>query len=809
MKAVIMAGGKGTRLRPLTLNTPKPMVPLLNRPCMSYIIELLKQYDIHQIAVTVQYMSDTIRHYYGDGSEYGVQLVYFEEDVPLGTAGSIKNAESFLDESFIVISGDALTDFNLRKAVDYHKQKQAVATMVLAKVDNPVEYGVVMTAEDGLITRFIEKPSWSEVFSDTVNTGIYILEPSILQRIPPQVPYDFSLNVFPDLLKQQQPLYGYAAQGYWSDIGSLDQYRQTQFDMLDRKVNVVIQAAEVMPGLFVEPNVHLPSRVSLNGPSYIGSDCSFHPHSSVGPYTILGQGNIVHSNSSLERTILWEGNLIGAHCELQDALLMDHVSVGNSSHIQAGAVIGSNCEIGTKAVIKPHVKLWSDKSVPAHAVITSSLIWNEPSMKPLFRGKGVTGIPNADIQPERLTKLASAYGSTLPRDAVVLLGSCAHPYAHLLKEAMMLGLRTVGIHVVDLTTVSDEGIRYQVRNQKAAGAVHIRLLPKGSHSSILLEWMDHQGMPLAKSAERKIEQAYIQDDYIRSSPEHTGSYKRELGTEAEYLRALEKHIDYGLIRDANLVYVLLTAPTVNTELIQRWTSLIGGSCMLIQQQSDRTIQLSEHVQRVQADLGIYLDDQGSISLVTSSGEVIHHALLSSIVASSLEQMNTRAVLGIPASHRSFLPQLSKQTNHLRTIITKESLRSIMEATVGLPFSPAAYRLYTVSLILQHLVTQHTTLDRVLSTIPVVYTAREEVNCQWNEKGVIMRRLLEWIRSSGQHVDLLDGIRISAADGSVLILPDQDEPLFTIYAEASSYTQARILAHEYATRLTQTPASQSI
>lgn len=417
MKAVIMAGGKGTRLRPLTLNRPKPMVPLLNRPCMSYIIELLKRYDIHQIAVTLQYQSDQIRQYYGNGSEYGVQLHYFEEDIPLGTAGSIKNASSFLNETFIVISGDALTDINLRKTIEYHKYKQAIATMVLTQVDNPTEYGVVMTSEEGMVTRFIEKPGWNEVFSDTVNTGIYICEPSILERIPSDVVYDFSLDVFPDLLKHDQPLYGYAAKGYWSDIGSLEQYRNTQVDMLNRKVQVDIHATELMPGLFLEPHVHLPSRVQISGPAYIGSDCFLHPHVSIGPYTILGRGNVIHTSSKLERTILWEGNQIGAHAELQDALLMDRVSTGNGAQIQAGAIIGSNCEIGAKAIIKPQVKLWPNKFVPDSSVTTSSVIWNEPLAKPLFCSMGITGIPNADIPPEHVTKLAAAYGSILPRYA--------------------------------------------------------------------------------------------------------------------------------------------------------------------------------------------------------------------------------------------------------------------------------------------------------------------------------------------------------------------------------------------------------
>ena len=240
MKAVIMAGGKGTRLRPLTSHLPKPMVPLLDRPCMEYIIDLLKRHGITEIAVTVQYLPQVIRSHFGDGSEYGVSLHYFEEIMPLGTAGSVKNAEAFLDETFLVISGDALTDFDLSQAIAYHREKQALGTLVLTRVEVPLEYGVVMTQEDGRIIRFLEKPSWSEVFSDTVNTGIYVLEPEMLSFFEPEQTFDFSKDLFPLVMKRDLPLYGYVADGYWSDIGNLTQYRETQFDMLNGHVEVDI-----------------------------------------------------------------------------------------------------------------------------------------------------------------------------------------------------------------------------------------------------------------------------------------------------------------------------------------------------------------------------------------------------------------------------------------------------------------------------------------------------------------------------------------------------------------------------------------
>ena len=215
MKAVVMAGGEGTRLRPLTSNQPKPMVTIAGRPCMEHILELLRRHDLSRIVATLAYMPQMIRGYFGEGSHLDVELDYSVEEVPAGTAGSVKLCEHYLDETFVVVSGDALTDIDLSALVSFHKERGAVATLALKRVENPLEFGVVITEEDGRIDRFLEKPTWGEVFSDTINTGIYVLEPEVLDYIPDDEPFDFSKELFPKLLDRGAPLYGYVADGYW------------------------------------------------------------------------------------------------------------------------------------------------------------------------------------------------------------------------------------------------------------------------------------------------------------------------------------------------------------------------------------------------------------------------------------------------------------------------------------------------------------------------------------------------------------------------------------------------------------------
>src|SRR3989337_1493430 len=216
-----MAGGEGSRLRPLTIARPKPMIPIVNKPCIEHILLLLKRHGIREVVITVQYLASSIQEYFGDGSSWDMDITYSVEDTPLGTAGSVKHAARSLTEPFLVISGDALTDFDLTKVIAFHQAKKSMATITLNRVPNPLEYGVVIINEDGAIRQFLEKPSWGEVFSDTVNTGIYVLDPRIFEYYEAGRPVDFSQDVFPELLRAGEPIFGYVADGYWCDVGNI------------------------------------------------------------------------------------------------------------------------------------------------------------------------------------------------------------------------------------------------------------------------------------------------------------------------------------------------------------------------------------------------------------------------------------------------------------------------------------------------------------------------------------------------------------------------------------------------------------
>ena len=283
MRAVVMAGGEGTRLRPLTSNQPKPMVSLCGKPCMEYIMELLAAHGFGEAVVTLMFMPKAVRDYFGDGSPIGMSLDYSIEMTPAGTAGSVKLAEDRLgDDTFIVISGDALTDFDLGDIVAFHKQRGAMVTIALKRVENPLDFGVVVVNDEGQIERFLEKPTWGQVFSDTVNTGIYVLDPAVFAHIPEKRPYDFGRDLFPKLFDMRAPLYGYVAEGYWQDIGSLPQYLAANRDLLDGTVRAAIPGIELQNRIFLGDGINLDSLENMTGPAYVGNYSRIDASASVG-----------------------------------------------------------------------------------------------------------------------------------------------------------------------------------------------------------------------------------------------------------------------------------------------------------------------------------------------------------------------------------------------------------------------------------------------------------------------------------------------------------------------------------------------
>src|ERR671936_21663 len=420
MKSVVMAGGEGTRLRPLTSNQPKPMVPVVGKPCMEHIVELLHSHGLDDVIVTVAFLPQAIRSYFGDGETLGVNIEYSVEESPLGTAGSVRLASAKLDDTFIVISGDALTDVDLTKIVDFHRRKEAAVTIGLKSVENPLEFGIVVTDDEGRIERFLEKPSWGQVFSDTINTGIYVLEPEVLRHVPTDRPFDFSKELFPYLLEMGRPLYGYVMDGYWQDVGDLDQYRQANFDALDESVRLNIPGIRIRGNIWLGDGVEIPDLDQVEGPALIGNYCRMAPGASVGEYSVLSNTVTLRERARTTRSVIDGSTHIGRSSLIEGAILGRSCDIRAHVRIHEGVAVGDEVTIGSESVIMPGVRIYPYKEVESGSQINESLIWESRASTRLFGRDGVAGLVNVDLTPEVAVRIAAALGTALPRGARVV-----------------------------------------------------------------------------------------------------------------------------------------------------------------------------------------------------------------------------------------------------------------------------------------------------------------------------------------------------------------------------------------------------
>ena len=364
MKALIMAAGYGTRLEPLTLAVPKPMVPIVNFPTMQHNLELLKKYGFTEITANIHYHPEQIENYFSDGQKFGVNLAYSFEEKLLGTAGGVKlMAETIagIGETFVVLSSDALTDINLSRLVEFHKKKKALVTAALCQVSDVSEFGVVLLDGDERITGFQEKPAPEKALSDLANTGIYVFEPEILKMIP-DGPYDFGRQLFPKLVAEKAAIYGHKMVGYWSDVGGLDKYLQSNFDAMTGAVQIGIPGKRHGKATWIGEREKLAPSARFEGSVIIGN------HYSIGEDVyikdaVIGDKCVVEAGAVIVGSALWTSVTVGRRAEVRDSVVGSFCYVGENARVGAGSVISNRCTVRADKTIPPASKIKPDSIV--------------------------------------------------------------------------------------------------------------------------------------------------------------------------------------------------------------------------------------------------------------------------------------------------------------------------------------------------------------------------------------------------------------------------------------------------------------
>lgn len=329
MQAVIMAGGKGTRLFPLTNRLPKPMVDFLNRPTLEHLMRNLAAAEPEEVVMTLGYRHEAVSRHFGDGAEFGLRISYSVESQPLGTAGGVKALEHLLSDTFMVLSGDAVCDLDLEEPLRFHRAQGADVTLVLTRVENPLEFGIVVTDEQNRVTRFLEKPkTWGEVFTDVVNTGIYVIEPHVLRHVPAGTFYDFSRDLFPRLLSNGARIYGMLTDAYWCDVGNLVQYRQAHFDALTGKVRISLgHSREISPGVYLQNGARISRQARLHPPVLLGPGASIAAEATVGPFAVVGSGVQIGAGASVTESVVLRGTKIGRHASLVGCVVAEETVI--------------------------------------------------------------------------------------------------------------------------------------------------------------------------------------------------------------------------------------------------------------------------------------------------------------------------------------------------------------------------------------------------------------------------------------------------------------------------------------------------
>jgi mannose-1-phosphate guanylyltransferase / phosphomannomutase len=824
MKAVVMAGGEGSRLRPLTIRRPKPMVPIAGKPVMEHILHLLKRHGITEVIVTVQYLASNIEDYFGNGSQFGMRITYSREDIPLGTAGSVKNAEEQLTEPFLVISGDALTDYDLTALIKYHNEKRSLATLLLAHVHNPLEYGVIITNEDGHIAQFLEKPSWGEVFSDTINTGIYVLHPQIFTYFEKYKPFDFSQELFPYMLKKGDPIYGYVApKGYWCDVGSLSEYMRANADILQGQVDLEIPAKNIGGNIWCEEGVEIDEDAQLYGPIYLGHDCKIRGGAIIHGPSMVGSYAILDERAQVDRSIVWNNSYIGDRAELRGAIVGSATNIKSKAVMFEGSVIGDNSIIQDGAIVQSNVKVWPDKEIEAGAVVNTSIIWGSQGRRSLFSRYGVTGLVNVDLTPEFATKLSAAYGGILPKGSVVMLNRDTHRTSRMIKRAINAGLPSAGVNVDDINQVPLPVMRYIIRNSDAVGGVHVRVSPFDQRV-VDIKIFDHNGLDINKVTERKIENLFFREDFRRVYLDDIGAIDvlSDDDVLGRYMAGFNEVVNHNVIRQRKFQIVVDYAHGSTSQLLPKIFNNLGCEVVVLNGSTDvapvRTLdELGKDMQRLatisnalRADIGIRIDPSGErISVVDDCGRILDGMKMLAVMTSLFLRSHRNGTVAAPVNAPSALQHIAKRyegfiqhtkvlSYALMTAAGREGVVLVGDGGGKFAFPelhPAFDGMLAIAKLLEHLAIYEVRLSEVVDDLPAYYMSSARVTCPWENKGKVMRILGEQYRE--RRAKPIDGIKIDLGKEWVLVLPDADSPFFHIFAESVSNEQAQALAEKYA------------
>ena len=829
MKAVVMAGGFGTRIQPLTNSRPKPMLPIINKPRMEHTMMTLKDLGITEFIVLLYFKPEIIKDYFGDGSDFGIKITYVVPDDDYGTAGAVKLAEEYIgDDNFIIISGDLVTDFDFQKIFDYHAEKKSKLTITLTSVDNPLEFGVVMANEEGKIEKFLEKPSWGEVFSDTINTGIYIIEPEILKYIPRNENYDFSKDLFPSLMREGIDLMAGYAEGYWRDVGNPESYRDVYDDILADKVKLKIDGHKTQfPDgvLYSEEEYSFDPSIEFVGTVVLGKNVTLKNGVKLNN-VVIGDNVIIGKDSKIRNTVIWNDVDIFRNVKLDGCVICNNNKICKNVTANVGMILAEGCEIGQLVKVEQDVTIWPDKVIEEAAIVSHSLILGSKYKNSIFEHGMVIGQSNVELSCEMATKLAEAFGAQLPVGSTVLVARDHHKNSRMLKRAFLGGLLSAGINVIDYRDIPSAVLRCSIfsRDEYIAGFYFHQKI--NDPTSTVITFYNCEALRINSEVSRIIEKAFFKETFRRVDYSIIGqiresSHVKEYRVYKEGMKRLLKSHTFkcldcrvavdmmhgmasdvfpDILNDLGVENIMF-----NTHRDEHRLANING---LIKQSTE---DMNAVINALKLDAGFILYPYGQrLDIVCDKGTVLGKQDSLYVVLSLLDMeakeagIKKHVFLPTWAADIVYFENLEIEVGQYANFKAEQMKQYDLVATGEGNFAFTEFSTHRDSMfaslkILEMILDHNITLSEMIESLPNFYYKTTKIECSQALKGKMMRMFLE--DAKGKKSSTLDGVKIWPDENDwILMIPDQYNEHLHLYIQAENDERGEEILATYTAKI---------
>lgn len=827
MKAVVMAGGFGSRIQPLTNAVPKPMLPIVNRPMMEHIILKLKDVGIKEFVILLYFKPEVIKEYFKDGKDFGIKITYVLPDDDYGTAGAVKCAQKYLkDDNFIIVSGDLVTDFDFQKIIDFHKEKKAKLSITLTPVDNPLQFGVVITNKENRIEKFLEKPSWGEVFSDTINTGIYILEPEILSYIPEEKNFDFSKDLFPKLMDSGVELWGATVNGYWRDVGNPQSYRDVYEDILNSKTLIKFRGKKQIFGAGVlyseDESLKVDSSVDIRGVVAVGKNVTIGKDVEL-DNVVVGDNCTIEAKAKVENSVIWDSVLIESKANLNNCVICNDNRIGKKVRAKVGLILAEHCEVDRFTIFEKDVIVWPDKIIDESSIVSNNIIWGSKYKNSIFEDGSVIGRTNIELSCEMATKLAESFGSILPIGSKVYVSRDYHKSSRMLKRAFLGGLLSTGIDVIDLQLMPSSVMRYNLgKNEDTVAGVHFRQSISDQINTQIL-FFTNEGLNIDTNTSKNIERIFFRENFRRVNYQEIGEISVASDLEDNYKRRVLDSLNTELIKqkDVKMAIDLMFGSTsrVYPDLINE---LDIENVVLNAYLDDKKLSklpnlikkskqdVSNIVKSLNLGLGFLVYPNGQrLDIICERGSVIDRHISLLLVLSLMNfDKSKKSKIFLPAWAPDFMDKKFKNLDIERGKFTNFKASKLKEydlvANTDGGFAFVDFSLNNDSMfaslkILEMMLINDVKVSELLNMIDDFYYLSTEISCPSSLKGKMMRKFLE--DSKDKEASHLDGVKIwTAKNDWILMIPNQYSDSLNIYIQAKNRKAGEALLADYSKKI---------